>query len=80
MAGLPYGLQSMLKDGHKHLSGLEEAVMKNIEACKGLSQIARTSLGPNGEYADLAPTGGDKIIRKIAARQRFPALFRCRDE
>lgn len=46
--GLPYGLQSMLKDGHKHISGLEEAVMKNIEACKELAQIARTSLGPNG--------------------------------
>lgn len=40
--------QAMLKEGHKHLSGLEEAVVKNIEACKSLSQIARTSLGPNG--------------------------------
>lgn len=38
----------MLKEGHKHLSGLEEAVMKNIEACKGLAQITRTSMGPNG--------------------------------
>ncbi|GAB4819631.1 hypothetical protein N2152v2_006677, partial [Parachlorella kessleri] len=46
--GLPYGLQAMLKEGHKHLSGLEEAVMKNIEACKGLAQITRTSMGPNG--------------------------------
>lgn len=46
--GLPYGLGAMLKEGHKHLSGLEEAVMKNIDACKALSQIARTSLGPNG--------------------------------
>lgn len=46
--GMPYGLQAMLKDGHKHLSGLEEAVMKNIEACKGLAQITRTSMGPNG--------------------------------
>ena len=39
----------MLKDGHKHLSGLEEAVLKNIEACKELAQITRTSMGPNGE-------------------------------
>lgn len=38
----------MLKDGHKHFSGLEEAVLRNIEACKNLSQITRTSLGPNG--------------------------------
>lgn len=44
----PYGIQSMLKEGHRHLSGLEEAVLKNIEACKQLSQITRTSYGPNG--------------------------------
>lgn len=44
----PYGIQSMLKEGHKHLSGLDEAVLKNISACKELSAITRTSLGPNG--------------------------------
>eukprot|EP00270_Netrium_digitus_P022128 TRINITY_DN979_c0_g1_i2.p1 TRINITY_DN979_c0_g1~~TRINITY_DN979_c0_g1_i2.p1 ORF type:complete len:566 (+),score=145.14 TRINITY_DN979_c0_g1_i2:66-1700(+) len=44
----PFGLQSLLKEGHKHLSGLEEAVLKNIDACKQLSQITRTSMGPNG--------------------------------
>lgn len=43
-----YGIQSMLKEGHKHLSGLDEAVIKNIDACKQLSTITRTSLGPNG--------------------------------
>ncbi|KAL9323895.1 hypothetical protein ACSQ67_008752 [Phaseolus vulgaris] len=43
----PYGIQSMLKEGHKHLSGLDEAVLKNIDACKQLSTITRTSLGPN---------------------------------
>ncbi|KAM3690516.1 hypothetical protein ACB098_09G130100 [Castanea mollissima] len=43
-----HGIQSMLKDGHKHLSGLDEAVLKNIDACKELSNITRTSLGPNG--------------------------------
>jgi len=48
MGSTPYGLQSMLKEGHTHLTGLEEAVVKNIEACKGLSKITRTSLGPNG--------------------------------
>lgn len=46
--GMPYGMQAMLKDGHKIMSGLEEAVLKNIDACKGLTQITRTSLGPNG--------------------------------
>ncbi|XP_057768707.1 T-complex protein 1 subunit theta isoform X2 [Salvia miltiorrhiza] len=44
----PYGIQSMLKEGHRHLSGLDEAVIKNIDACKQLSTITRTSLGPNG--------------------------------
>ncbi|XP_043719261.1 T-complex protein 1 subunit theta-like [Telopea speciosissima] len=44
----PYGIQSMLKEGHKHFSGLDEAVLKNIDACKQLSNITRTSLGPNG--------------------------------
>ena len=46
--GMPYGLQAMLKDGHKHFSGVDEAVLKNIDACKALAQITRTSLGPNG--------------------------------
>ncbi|KAH9728428.1 CCT-theta [Citrus sinensis] len=44
----PYGIQAMLKEGHKHMSGLDEAVLKNIDACKQLSTITRTSLGPNG--------------------------------
>lgn len=48
MAGMPYGISSMLKEGYQHFSGVEEAVVKNIEACKGLAQITRTSLGPNG--------------------------------
>ena len=48
-AGLPYGLQSMLKEGHQHLAGMDEAVYRNIEACKQMSQITKTSMGPNGE-------------------------------
>ena len=41
-------MQGMLKEGAKHLSGLEEATFKNIEAAKQLSTVVRTSLGPNG--------------------------------
>jgi len=41
-------MQGMLKEGSKHLSGLEEATYKNIEAAKQLSTCVRTSLGPNG--------------------------------
>lgn len=33
----------------QHFSGLEEAVFRNINACKELSQVTRTSLGPNGK-------------------------------
>jgi T-complex protein 1 subunit theta len=44
-----YGIQSLLKEGHRHLSGLEEAVLKNIDACRELAVITRTSYGPNGE-------------------------------
>ena len=39
---------SLLKDGYKHYGGLEEAILKNVEACKNLAAITRTSLGPNG--------------------------------
>ena len=52
----PYGIQSMLKEGHRHLSGLDEAVLKNVDACKELSDITRTSLGPNGVCFSLFST------------------------
>lgn len=52
-AGLPYGLQAMLKDGHKHLAGLDEAVYRNIEACKQFAQIIRTSMGPRGNVVSI---------------------------
>lgn len=42
------GLSGLLKEGHKHYEGVDEAVAKNIDAVKQLSAIAHTSLGPNG--------------------------------
>jgi T-complex protein 1 subunit theta len=50
---MPYGLQAMLKEGHQHMSGMEEAVFRNIEACKQLSMITKTSMGPNGMLGDI---------------------------
>jgi len=41
-------LTSMLKEGTQHLKGVEEALLRNIEACKQLAEVVRTSLGPNG--------------------------------
>lgn len=41
-------IQSMMKDGAKSFRGLEEAVYRNIEACRQLTKILRSSYGPNG--------------------------------
>lgn len=42
------GLPALLKEGTKHIQGVDEAVARNIDACRQLSAIVRTSLGPNG--------------------------------
>lgn len=39
---------SLLKDGYKTFSGVEETIIRNIEAVKEISSMTRTSLGPNG--------------------------------
>ena len=44
LAGGPH----LFKDGYKHLQGIEEAVLRNIQAVNELSDIVRTSFGPNG--------------------------------
>jgi hypothetical protein len=78
MAGMPYGISSMLKEGYQHFSGVEEAVVKNIEACKGLAQITRTSLGPNGAPPPPAPrvrAGGAGAAGMVAGP---PLLMRRR--
>jgi len=48
MVKLGAGLPGMLKDGYQHFSGVEEAIMRNIEAATAISKKCRTSLGPNG--------------------------------
>jgi T-complex protein 1 subunit theta len=42
------GLSSLLKEGGKYYAGVDEALIKNIEAAKNLSNITRSSLGPFG--------------------------------
>jgi len=42
------GRPKLMKEGTKTYSGLEQAVLRNIEACTALSEITRTSFGPNG--------------------------------
>lgn len=48
MLSTSYGLQGMLKEGHRHYVGLEEAILRNIEACREISNITKSSFGPNG--------------------------------
>ncbi|RKP23555.1 hypothetical protein SYNPS1DRAFT_5605, partial [Syncephalis pseudoplumigaleata] len=38
----------LFKDGYKLLQGVDEAVLRNIAACRDLTEITRTSFGPNG--------------------------------
>lgn len=42
------GFQNLLKEGSRHFSGLEEAILRNIDACKEISNMTKTSFGPNG--------------------------------
>ncbi|GAA6014848.1 hypothetical protein JCM11491_002136 [Sporobolomyces phaffii] len=45
---VPRGGSSLFKDGYNMHSGIEEAVIRNIHAVAELSEIVRTSFGPNG--------------------------------
>ncbi|XP_066954379.1 T-complex protein 1 subunit theta [Macrobrachium rosenbergii] len=44
----PLGVSSMLKDGARLFSGLDEAVFRNISACKEFSTTLKTAYGPQG--------------------------------
>mmetsp|Transcript_152421 Transcript_152421/g.265679 ORF Transcript_152421/g.265679 Transcript_152421/m.265679 type:complete len:540 (+) Transcript_152421:98-1717(+) len=48
MFGQQTGFQGLLKEGGRHFSGVDEALLRNIEACKTLAQITKSSLGPYG--------------------------------
>jgi len=41
----------LFKEGYKYLQGIDEAVLRNIQAVIELSDLVRTSFGPNGEFA-----------------------------
>jgi hypothetical protein len=45
------GGPDLFKAGYKYMSGLEEAVLRNIQAVGELTEIVRTSFGPNGEFS-----------------------------
>eukprot|EP00292_Cryptomonas_paramecium_P007329 CAMPEP_0113727936 /NCGR_PEP_ID=MMETSP0038_2-20120614/41534_1 /TAXON_ID=2898 /ORGANISM="Cryptomonas paramecium" /LENGTH=533 /DNA_ID=CAMNT_0000659249 /DNA_START=13 /DNA_END=1611 /DNA_ORIENTATION=- /assembly_acc=CAM_ASM_000170 len=61
------GVSDLLKDGSKHFSGVDEAVLKNIDACKKLSMITRTSIGPNGMNKMVVNHLGKLLVTNDAA-------------
>lgn len=42
------GFQAMMKEGAKYYRGLDEAVLRNIEACNELCRTLRSAYGPKG--------------------------------
>lgn len=61
------GLSGLLKEGTKHISGVDEAVLRNIEACRQLSALVRTSLGPNGMNKMMVNHLGKLFVTSDAA-------------
>jgi T-complex protein 1 subunit theta len=43
------GFAQMLKEGARHVSGLDEAVLRNIDACKELAMTTKSAYGPFGQ-------------------------------
>ncbi|KAL6304330.1 T-complex protein 1 [Sparassis latifolia] len=60
------GLQ-LFKEGYKHLQGLEDAVLRNIQAVAELSDLVRTSFGPNGRNKLLVNHLGRLFVTSDAA-------------
>lgn len=44
----PPGFQSMMKEGSKYFRGIDEAVLRNIEACTELCTTLKSAYGPKG--------------------------------
>lgn len=42
------GIQGLLKEGGKHFAGMDEALLKNIDAAKQIGIMTRSSFGPFG--------------------------------
>eukprot|EP00300_Choanocystis_sp_HF-7_P027340 c32434_g1_i1.p1 GENE.c32434_g1_i1~~c32434_g1_i1.p1 ORF type:complete len:569 (-),score=150.40 c32434_g1_i1:101-1705(-) len=61
------GLTDLLKDGTKHFQGIDEAVAKNLQACKQLSDMTRTSLGPQGRNKMVINHIGKMFVTSDAA-------------
>ncbi|KAF8557820.1 T-complex protein 1 [Imleria badia] len=57
----------LFKEGYKHIQGLEDAVLRNIQAVSELSNLVRTSFGPNGRNKLLINHLGRLFVTSDAA-------------
>ncbi|OBZ69987.1 putative T-complex protein 1 subunit theta [Grifola frondosa] len=57
----------LFKEGYKHLQGIEDAVLRNIQAVAELSDLVRTSFGPNGRNKLLINHLGKLFVTSDAA-------------
>ncbi|EJD08174.1 T-complex protein 1 [Fomitiporia mediterranea MF3/22] len=57
----------LFKEGYKHLQGLEDAVLRNIQAVAELSDLVRTSFGPNGRNKLIVNHLGKLFVTSDAA-------------
>ncbi|KAJ4481085.1 chaperonin Cpn60/TCP-1 family [Lentinula aciculospora] len=57
----------LFKDGYKYLQGIDEAVLRNIQAVNELSDLVRTSFGPNGRNKLLINHLGRLFVTSDAA-------------
>lgn len=62
--------------GHKHFSGFEEVVLKNIENVKEISNMVKKSLGPNGKH-HLSVGWGAMSGDCDGAGQGISNFFKC---
>ncbi|EIW72779.1 hypothetical protein TREMEDRAFT_41975 [Tremella mesenterica DSM 1558] len=61
------GGPDLFKSGYKYMSGLEEAVLRNIAAVGELTEIVRTSFGPNGRNKLIINHLGKMFVTSDAA-------------
>lgn len=61
------GLSSLLKEGTKHISGVDAAVLKNIDACTQLGALVSTSLGPHARRKIVVNRMGKLFVTSDAA-------------
>ena len=63
----------------QNMQGLDEAVYKNIAACRALSQVTKTSLGPNGAgRAAHVARARARALNRAGCRSARPGSWRWR--